>query len=155
MPSLRKTYACRCLLDFECTDVCMQVVNQESLLVVSMLASFTRGCQSCYARSKTVTLLLDWAPSVDEGACQYESSTAVCPAHPSTAAGTWHEAAVHGDQKLWPSLMAHLRPHNILSACLCCLAMDTYIQLHFLVVHQYGKLLTPEQSMWMGFSQKS
>ncbi len=78
-----------------------------------------KGLSLMLCKVKKVTLLLDLAPSADEGACQYESNTAVCPAYPSTAAGTCCEAAVHGDQQLWPSLMAHLGQHNNLSACLC------------------------------------
>ena len=81
-------------------------------------------------------MLLDWAPSVDEGACQYESSTAVCQAYPSTAAGTCYEAAVRGDQQLWPSVTAHLVQHHKISACLCLLTAITYMHTEYMLNFQ-------------------
>ena len=104
-------------------------------------------------QGQKVTLPLDWAPSVDAGACQHVSSTAVCRAYPSTAAGTCYEAAGRGDRELWPSLKAHLGQHNKLSARLCGLAVTTYTQLHIPFVHHYKTLLPPEQSIQMGLGQ--
>ena len=61
----------------------------------------------------------DWAPAVDERACQCVSDIAVCLGCPSSAAGTCYAAAVHETQGLMPSPVVHLGPNRVAHFACC------------------------------------
>lgn len=76
------------------------------------------------------TWRLDWAPAVDERACQCVSRIAVCLECPSSGADTCCAAAVHGARGLMPSPMVHLGSIPKRFACFACCERLMYIFVH-------------------------